>query len=224
MENKDSIIKKIQKALRLAGGANDDEGQTALLLAQRMMAKYNLSKADINISIDNEKNAIEGDGTAYTRLQWWTKNLANIIANNFKCYCFTRSGNGKSKIVFMGLEEDVEICKIVFTFAVDSIKYNSDLYVTRKGLRGDKANTMAVKNDYIAGYLQGLKDLFAQQVEKEELSLVLIKDEIVVKKYEAMNLTRGRASRVSMSGNSEARSKGYNDGKRFSHNRKAIGE
>lgn len=48
METK--IIEKIQNLLELAYDApNDEEGQTALLMAQKLMVKHNLSLSDLEV-------------------------------------------------------------------------------------------------------------------------------------------------------------------------------
>jgi Protein of unknown function (DUF2786) len=223
-EKMESVIKKIQKALALANDnkKNPEESETAMLMAQKLMAKYQLSMNDVEVA-DDSKQAIEGDGTDYTRLQWWMKIVANIIADNFKCYCYLRTSNKKSKIIFLGLEHDVEICKMVYKFALSSIKYQADNYIRRSGVNGDRAYTVAVKNDYIAGYIQGLKDKFKEQVNKEEWGLVLVKDALVEQKFNELKLRSGRASQRSSKGDAEAQMQGYNDGKNFSHKKKAIG-
>lgn len=224
-----AIVKKVQKAMRLAGNADDDEGQTSLLMAQKLMAKYNLSQSDIDIEGYEEfdrdnKNVVEGDGTEYTRLQWWMKSLASIIADNFKCYTFFRTYNGKSKVVFMGMEQDVAIAKTVYDFAVSSIKFFSDIYIKRNKLGGNRSQTMAIKNDYISGYLNGLKAKFKEQVERENWGLIIIKDALVVQEYEKMDLRSGRSSTATMGGNSQARSDGFKQGKEFSHGTRRIGK
>ncbi len=44
MDELDKIIRKIQDLMKLAqDNPNDEEGQTALLMAQRLLLKYNLS-------------------------------------------------------------------------------------------------------------------------------------------------------------------------------------
>ena len=53
MDNK--IISKVQNLLELAYDApNDEEGQTALLMAQKLMVKHNLSMSDIKASQKND--------------------------------------------------------------------------------------------------------------------------------------------------------------------------
>jgi hypothetical protein len=218
-KNIEDIITKIKGCLALANdGADSDESDTAMLLAQKMMMKYNLSINDIDY--DNKpirKNVMEGDGTEYTKLQWWMKSLALIIADNFRCYTFTRSFNKRTKITFLGLEQDIAVCKAIYEFALIKIKFHSDNYIKKRGIGGNRGTTIAVKNDYIAGYLQGLKAKFKEQVETEGLALILLKDALVVREYEGYTMGSGSRIKRKTSGDSDAMQKGYSDGKKFSH-------
>ncbi|CQR25169.1 hypothetical protein BN1356_01512 [Streptococcus varani] len=59
----EKIIKKIQNLLELAYDApNDEEGQTALLMAQKLMVKHNLSLKEVSAKQKNE-NIDETVGT-----------------------------------------------------------------------------------------------------------------------------------------------------------------
>jgi hypothetical protein len=220
-EKMEKVVRKIRKALALAhdNARNPEESHNALLKAQALMAEYGISNRDVNIEEQEEKNVVHEGATKYTRLQWWMKNLGGIVADNFKCYCYTNKYNGKSQVVFLGLENDVEIAKAVYSFAYDSIRFFSDDFIKRKRLAGDRAKTMAIKNDYISGYLQGLSDKFKEQIEKEQWGLILVKDALVVQENNNMNYKKAPASRASMAGNSEAREKGYKDGKKFNSSR-----
>lgn len=219
VENMEDIIRKIKKCLALANdGKSSDESDTAMLLAQKLMAKNNISMQDVEYQKENHtKNVVEGSGTEYTKLQWWMKSLANTIGENFRCYSFIRNWEGKTKIIFLGLETDVAICKVVYEYAVDSIKFFSDMYIKMRGVGGKRGTTIAIKNDYIAGYLLGLKDKFKQQIEKEGWGLVLVKDALVVRELEKLNISKGKPLKRKTNGDTEAREKGYNDGKNFSH-------
>lgn len=220
-----AVLRKVKKLLRLAGGGKDDEGQSALLMAQRLLADNRLSMSDISMGESKEiqKNVVEGDGTEYTRLQWWMKSLANIIGENFRCYSYIRSYGRKTKIIFLGLEEDIAIAKTVYDFALSSIKFHSDAYCKRNNIVGDRAKTMAIKNDYISGYLSGLQTMFKEQVAHEGWGLVLVKDALVVKEMDNMKLGKAKATKASRSGDDDAVSSGYEKGKQFSTGRKKIG-
>lgn len=127
------ILKKIQNLLNTTTekGASEAEAQNAILLAQKLMAKHGLDMADIEASSNDKetkKEVIEGYGTEGFKLAWWHKSLANVIANNFRCYYFMRSFYKETRIVFMGLKEDVEIAKSIFKFASAQIEYHARKY------------------------------------------------------------------------------------------------
>jgi hypothetical protein len=223
-EGMEEVVSKIRKLLALAhdSAKHSDESDTAMLMAQKLMAKNNIKMEDVNLDEPSNKNVIEGDGSEYTKLQWWMKDLARIIAQNFKCYNYIRVYGNKSKIVFLGLEEDVSICRMVYQFALTAIKYHADNYIKRRGVTGDRGITLGIKTDYITGYLQGLQAKFKEQVQSENLSLILVKDALVVQRYEGMKFTKGRGSSASGRGDSQARGQGFTDGKQFSHNKGMI--
>ena len=52
---KDSIKSKIQKLLILAKDASDEESQTAMLQARKLMLKHNIQESELVSSFENEK-------------------------------------------------------------------------------------------------------------------------------------------------------------------------
>lgn len=220
----EKVLKKIQKALALSkNNPSAEESQTALLKAQELMAKHNLSFGDVEIGNKSQnKDVIKGFGTEFTKLQWWMKELAGIIGDNFRCYNYLNCRYGKRRITFMGLKEDVELCTEIYKFAVEAIKTHSKAFLKRYKVSGDRARTNAIKNDYIYGYLSGMREKFKEQVEKNDWGLVLVKDALVVQKYNEMNLEKSEASKIKTAGSNKAHEEGYKDGKNFDHSRKRI--
>ena len=51
----DSIKSKIQKLLILAKDASDEESQTAMLQARKLMLKHNIHESELVSSFENEK-------------------------------------------------------------------------------------------------------------------------------------------------------------------------
>lgn len=225
-ENKiNIIIRKVRKALALAKDTpSDSESQTAMLLAQKMMAEHSLSMSDIEIASDKPSQKVTNDSVVEAgRIHWWQKTLSTIIADNFRCYAIIYKGMGSSKMVFLGKENDVELAKEVYMFAEAMIKSLSKDYVKGRGIKGNRAYTQAIKNDYITGFLKGLKDKFKEQVEKEGWGLVLVKDTDLVKHYNELGTKKSRSSSSHLRrGDDDAVNSGYNDGKRFDQNRKHI--
>lgn len=222
VKEKEDVIRKIKKSLALANDkANEQESQTAMLMAQKLMAKHNLSMNDINLNVEIKKETKEGVGIRSGRIAWWQLSLSEIIAKNFRCYSYFYSG---SRLVFFGLEQDVAIATEVFKFAVESIKYLASKYVKDNHISGYRQRTIAVKNDYILGFLSGLEDRFEEQVNKEDWGLVLVKDALVEQKYNEMELKSVKSNPINTMGDMGAKMQGYEDGKSFDHNKKALKE
>jgi hypothetical protein len=224
MDNK--IISKVKKLLALAkDNPNDNEADTAMLMVQELLAKYNISMSDIDSSDDeNEKNVIEESVTKFTRTPWWKKELAVIIAENFKCKTFLSVGQGKTKIVFLGLEMDVIIAKDVFQYAEIVIDRLAKSYVNKIYREGK--STKGVRNEFIWGFLKGLRDKFREQVEKNDWGLILVTDALVEKAFADKNLRKGSNSGIApnFSGDLNARQEGYSEGQKFAdtYERKGI--
>lgn len=128
---KDDWIRKIQAMLNKTtdNGASEAEAQTAMLMAQKLMAKHGLDMSDVEAT-DNEKEEkeiVEEFGND-SKITWWHKSLARVIADNFRCYYFLRSGHKVTRIVFMGVKEDAEIAKSIFKFASAQIEYHAKQY------------------------------------------------------------------------------------------------
>jgi hypothetical protein len=227
MEIDEKALSKIQGALALArdkSGNDDAESQTAMLLAQRLMAKHNLSMSDVEFTNSGgRERTVEHEGTEYIKMAWWMKELASIIASNFRCYSYlNRNRSKQSSMVFLGMDDDTKIAKEVYLFAIEMIKFYSHLYSLQHIKKGDKARTIAIKNDYISGYLSGLRDKFQEQVKENDWGLMLLKDDAVVEVHKNMNFRRGRASNKSSYGDNEARMSGYNDGRNFQQAKNLI--
>lgn len=133
MSNKNEMLNKIKNLLNTTteNGASEAEAQSAILLAQKLMAKHGLEMADVEANAGDKatkKEVMEGYGTEGVKLAWWHKRLAQIIADNFRCYYFLRVYYKETKIVFMGLKEDVEIAKSIFKFASIQIEHHARAY------------------------------------------------------------------------------------------------
>lgn len=223
MTKNEKVLARVQKLLALANGdANENESQSAMLQAQRLLATNNLSMDDVTINDKVDKEVQEMDGTEWTRIPWWQKELSHTVAENFRCYVFMKSWKGKRKMVFLGTKEDTEVAVEVYKFAIEDIKYQARQYLRKRNIKGTRAMSNAVKNDYIGGYLQGLKAKFQEQVNKEGWGLVLVKDDAVVKKFEDMDMSSERSRSRSTVNDNDAHNKGYKDGKNFDNGRQRL--
>ena len=112
------ILDRISKALRLGtNNANENEAQTAILAAQRLMAKYHITQEEVNdfINESDKQNVevIEENAENEINNDKWKRNLIITIAKNFRCDVFYNGG----KLVLVGEKEDILITKRVYLYA-----------------------------------------------------------------------------------------------------------
>ena len=226
------VLHKVRALLNLARNGGDpesNEAQTALLMAQRIMAENGLNEVEVDDNPEEiqKKEILDDYATDFEKLSWWKKSLGRVIAQNFRCFSYLNKCKGYTRLAFMGLKHDTEIAIIAFSFATDYIRLGADLfmkayrkdYLLRTGGRPSISQQRGVRNNYVEGWISGLEAQYADQVSKEGWGLVLTKDALVTQTYKNMDLKRGKSSqhtrRESPAGQT-AYAKGYSDGKGFS--------
>lgn len=211
--NNTAIIEKIQKLLALANSPNENEVQSAMTMVQKLLMKHKLTMKDIEGHSVNAVEVLEKvtDFTFDYKAKWKGR-LANLIADNLGCYCFLKTYR-KHTIVFLGTAEDVTICNIMYSYALDCINRKANSIARKMNRQGLKAT--GVLGDYALGFTAGLHEAFeAQKKEHSEWGLVIQKEPAVIEAY--MNKTMGSISlRTKFAGNSEAYYDGVKEGKTF---------
>lgn len=216
---KENIIERVRKILELANNnANDNEAQVAMMKAQEMLAKHNMTMKDItkDLGTDDVLDTVMD----ITINASWKTSLAKVIAENFRC-AFLISQRGRSRYpMFIGFEEDIEIAQMIFISTITYIDKRAtqvyDSYYNAgkpsKGIRGD----------YIVGFIQGLDKQFQEQrtANKEGWGLVLVTPQAVTDKVSTMKTGTVRSAGTRRQGNMEAFSSGYDDGN--SYNRSSL--
>lgn len=162
MDELDKIIRKIQDLMKLAqDNPDDEEGQTALLLAQKLLLKYNLSLEDIHQNASkNSPDISEMGSKALKRMAWWKSKLHAILARNFRCRSMRQRRGGKTILIFLGYEADTKIALKVYEATLMYLEYRLER------IRKEKLG-VAYKNSYLRGFLFGIDERFEKQ--KEEL-------------------------------------------------------
>ncbi|HBG2785068.1 DUF2786 domain-containing protein [Clostridioides difficile] len=169
----DKIINKIKKLLALStNNTSYEEAQSAILKAQRLMAKYDIDVMDINEGEDEEEIKVSYEYVKISRA--WKYELASIIANNFRCKSFTRGRN----IAFYGRSTDSEVAKEVFSFLFKLGHSHANKIIYKKA-KEDRC-CVGIYNSYVVGYMDGIKSKLEEQSTK--LALVIPKE--VEEEYE----------------------------------------
>lgn len=182
MSNTDKIIVKIQNLLELAeGGNNDEESQTALLMAQKLMLKHKISQQEVNQTSRNEI-ALKSL-SYYKRIYWWEKLLVRVVADNFRVMFYLQSNKFPHqtsihrKIVLMGYPEDIELAHAVFHSAVKAMKYYASHHLATETERSTSVEQNELRRSYYQGFIDGLEAKFRlqrEQLQQEDAQYALI--------------------------------------------------
>lgn len=232
----DSIIRKIKGLMALAeDNTNEDEAQSAFVMAQKLMMKYNIEQSEIEETLDTA-SIIQGQATAYKTIFWHEKLLASIIADNFRVKFYYNNkrfdGDRKKKrtIMFYGLEQDVKIAKEMFVLANDAVdfytkRFIEGVYSTGEYIR-DKSFTKDLKNSYTTGFIDGLREKMKSQrfALQEEFGLILLTPKIVEEGYEDFSKDFGKGTNWSIPKVEEmaAYHQGYTEGEEIDYTKSTV--
>lgn len=187
------ILNKISKALELGtNNTNENEAQSAILAAQRLMAKYHISQEEVNEFLNENENqeeeVIEENATDEINNEKWKRNLIIVIAKNFRCDVFYRCG----RLIIVGESEDIKISKRVFLYAKQAVLNSFKKFFNENYVTNDSNIRNKCKRDFAYGFVSGLRQKFEEQKENSDLALVVVNPK--VKEY-FKNINFGRVHR-----------------------------
>ena len=157
MTNKETVD-KVKKLLALANdtAATEEEAKTAMLMAQKLMAKEDIDEDDLG---EDEKQRMVMRSVFVPKNPQWCLILADVIAKNFKCEAF-QFGTAPG-VHFLGYEGDVEVCVQVFEYA----RKICNRFACREVRKYEKwgENTNGVYYSYCMGFMVGVKSALDRQ-------------------------------------------------------------
>lgn len=221
-KDQEGIIEKVRKLLALAGNnSSQAEAESAMLAAQKLMAAHGLETTDVERVAAVKDDVITSTGKLRTRFPWWHMSLAGVLAPNFKCkHLVHRERDEKRKLIgsciaFVGHPADVDVCKTVYQYAIERTDMLVRMYVKRFKILHPDISGAAIKNTWLLGFVDGLRDKFQEQVEKNNWGLILITDEAVTQKYDALVTGKVHGSTIRATKSQKVRQDGYTEGKKF---------
>lgn len=198
----EKVIDKIRKCLTLAGNnPSQEEAASAMLMAQRLMAKHGMTIADIDtefVETEEIKIVKEEVGTGSA----WKVRLALIIAENFRCKTFSY---GRSTIAFYGYETDAEAAREVFKMLFKlghklGLRARTDR--TKRGLSGD-----GIYNSFVLGFCEGIKS----KLDEQSVALMIVMAPEVETEYKEF-IKGAKSSRTSLNVKNGLNQSAYNTG------------
>lgn len=228
MTNTDKIIEKVKGLLAIAKDKKrDEETKSALLMAQKLMAKYKLDESQVNSKTKDE--IIEKIVSSGKVSKWEDEYLASICRDNFQIKVVLKRDMRlkKSDLVFAGYSEDVKLASEVFELAKKALKFHTSNHVKEYYEENDyprnKSLTKAIKDSYISGFLISLKNNFMEQKRalQEETALIILTPKEVEEHYGKIKDKKINQSPVVR--DSESYQKGYEKGSAMAFGQGKIG-
>jgi len=157
MADMDKIIEKIQHLLdkTVANGASEAEAKQALLLAQKLMAKYNIEQAALS---SGEKITYNLE-MCKVKIDPRSKRMCSIIADSFGCKAIIT----REKIHFFGHSVNAVAAKSALEFAYKVMEQGIKRVCHEHGLSSSQAGASLIYNAYASGFLIGLKEALDAQ-------------------------------------------------------------
>ena len=165
---------KIKKLLALAESDNEHEAQAAMVKAQKLMVEHKISISEVQDVGKREAVEKPTDVTYSPRKDPWILPLANVIAKNYCCSILIHHDRIKPQtrhLNFIGLEEDLDVCLIVFNYALDCIRSGVNYRKQKlKVCKVSQKEITSVCNGYAYGFISGVKTAFEKQKKECESS------------------------------------------------------
>lgn len=203
-----SVIEKVRKLLAKADlekNPSEAEAMAASMMAQRLLAKYNLEIEDVTGKPKEEEiSQIVADvGTGNK----WKYELAEVIARSYCCKVFYV---GHDRVIFYGFKSDALIARRVYMYL-----FNVGNKLARKYVKDYKENwgynaPDGTFNDYVMGFTDGIDKELSRQCK----ALALVVPSKVQSEYKDFSKDFGTMNTaVSGGGNFDAYQQGQTDGR-----------
>lgn len=219
MQDREKLIERIKKLLAVTEqrGATEQEAIQAALMAQKLMAEYDVNDYELGGDSEPIEEAMTKRGRA------WEGILAQVVAENFRCKCFTRNKyvneharKRTAHMVFYGYKHDAEAARIVYERLASighkqATKHAKDREeeLMRQGDWGVQRKWLY--DDFVTAYIEGVKSV----LEKQSQALMIVCPTKVNDAYAELSkhFKRGRAIRFSRYGDGASREAGRQAGR-----------
>lgn len=122
-EHKEEILEKIRKILAIANGSNfEDEANTAMGMAKKLMTQYGLDMSDVEIKEDITAGIIEDSPDRNGKIMAWEKGLATVLQVLCDIKPILIVSGYTAKFKFIGYRDDVYLALEMFNHLATNIQ------------------------------------------------------------------------------------------------------
>lgn len=151
MDNRDNILEKIRKCMAMSKSANENEAETALRQATKLMEIYQVSHAEM-LAIDIKEATVNAGVLSHPPA--WENMLAGRISDVFGCRLIFREGFALSRWVFIGLPPANEVAAYSFEVLYRQAKKARQAFMQENLKRFKKANKVRRADLFSEGWVR----------------------------------------------------------------------
>ena len=185
---KEQVLSKVRKLFELSNSPNENEAALAASKARELLARYNLSIADL--PTDDIRSAISPTETSVRvgkAVKNWVKGLLIHVSEGFECQHIIHRRHGSNTILsFIGTPADAEIAVYTFQFLYRQLQQLVERALPRLKRENRGWNSVALRHAYLDGAVKRIGEKLREQtniirtVENHECKeLILAKDQMI---------------------------------------------
>lgn len=165
---KEEVLAKVRKLFELSNSPNEHEAALAAAKARELLARYNLSIADLPAEAAvNALAPTEASVKVGKAVRNWVKGLLFHVAEGFECQHIIRRRKGcNATLSFIGTPADAQVAVYTFQFLFRQL----DRFVERAlpGLKRENRgwSTAALKHAYLDGAVKRVGERFREQADR----------------------------------------------------------
>ncbi len=205
---------KLRKLMELASrNPSQAEAEAAALAAQRLALRSGLDGDDPPEA--SARDAVREVTTPpASRLPWWARRLAVIVAENFACEALLRRLEGRQSIAFIGVRDAPKAACFAFLEL-------SHAHAAARRAFGRSQSASATQNDFTRGFLGGVESRLRGQAQSEALAVLTPPE---VRAYvEEHDPAASRTVRIRSAFDETAWSEGFRAGQRAGRRERRLG-
>lgn len=234
IENLESVMRRIQKLLAIAGDdrANPEEAAAAAGMAERIMRKYQLEHADVILESlkkgdDMHKEdcvaSAKTNGTRIVKVPPWAQWIAVETAKVNDCGCkVVTTQSGDTGIQFYGFRQDVMVAKFTYEYLIGTLLRLCNEFKNTPAYY-DRSSVDSYRKGVATGIYTNLRKLRAAKEQENRTNTtgtaLVVAKERAVAEYGGEFKTKKSSSTTR---NSSAFGAGVRDGSKVDVNRRAV--
>ncbi|BCS55168.1 DUF2786 domain-containing protein [Geobacter sp. SVR] len=222
MKNREAIIDKIRKLLRLANSSNEHEAALAAARAQELLAKHNLDEAELTEREIPKEAGVASVDNVVKKPASWVYLLASAVAGAFDCKYFHSPYHGR--VSFVGVDLDHEVASFTFGYLYRTINRLAAEFMGKSQQRRLTAKgKKKVRLSYCLGCTHIVSQKLREQHERTPITttaLVPIKEALIKQRMADFGIVETDLDEDNLS--DRAYWAGRRDGAGIDHGRRAV--